>query len=107
MNKPKTIDECMIAITEMLPTQEVNKLVSFSKEELIQTHHGLGQWIRNNWGLWAGGDLKNHMSSLGFTHPDDMSSAIIDEYWNRSNNKPSELAKYAEQCKEFWDKTRA
>jgi hypothetical protein len=40
-------------------------------------HHTLGRQMRNDWGLWGGGALRNEMIALGLTHPDDMSSLVL------------------------------
>ena len=106
MAKPTTLDECMQELSLMMAEDSEGSIAKWPKDMLIRTHHGLGQWIRNNWDLWNGGPLKDHMIAIGFTHPDDMSSAIIDEYWNRMNGQPSELVKQAQHYKEFWEKNK-
>src|SRR5271166_3525656 len=104
MDNPRTVDECMQALAEMFSCERQAEFTKLSRDDLIMYHHGLGQWIRNNWGLWKGGELKEHMSSLGFMHPDDMSQAIIEEYWIRLNNLPSEITRNAQASKEYWAK---
>lgn len=94
----------MTAFMEMFSPERQLELGRMSEEDLVMTHHGLGQWIRNNWDLWKGGALATHMESLGFRHPDDMSSSIIKEFWNRMNNKPSEIQKDIKEYAEYWDK---
>lgn len=103
MNLPTTIEECMIALSEILSKEDQMELLKMKKDELSMLHHGLGMWIRNNWHLWEGGPLKDHMVSLGFIHPDDMSQSIIVEYWNRMNNQPSQLEADVKEYKEFWE----
>lgn len=104
MAKPTTIEECMVTLTEVLTLENQAEILKMSKDDLILLHHGLGQWIRNNWDLWKGGSLKDHMVSLGFSHPDDMSQSIIVEFWNRLNNQPSQMEDDIEHYKEFWKK---
>lgn len=99
---PNTLDECMEALKMALSAEDQIALLSSSKDDLIQYHHGLGRWIRNNWGLWKSGPLLDHMQSLGFIHPDDMSGSIIREFWARMNNKPSTLEIEIKEYKEFW-----
>lgn len=103
--QPTTLDEAIKAFQEVLTPDEQIEITRMSKDELIECHHGLGQWIRNNWGLWAGGPLLDHMKSLGFTHPDDMSSSLIKEYWVRMNQQPSEIDEDIKEYKEFWTQT--
>lgn len=55
-----------------------------SQDALRQTleggeyHFTLGMWLRNNWGLWKGGnDLTDYFNSIGIYHADDMSALIL------------------------------
>lgn len=102
--KPTSLDECMSALQEVLTPEEQAEVIGMTRQELIQCHHGLGQWIRNNWDLWKGGVLCDYMKKLGFIHPDDMSQSIIHEYWTRANKLPSVLAEDIEKYKKFWNK---
>jgi hypothetical protein len=104
MDKPTTLDECMQSFSEMWSAEDRAEFQRMSRHDLIMLHHGLGQWIRNNWELWKGGALQDHMKGLGFVHADDMSQAIITEYWNRLNSKPSEIEKQVQEYAEYWDK---
>jgi hypothetical protein len=94
----------MVELQKMFPEEQLAKLADMTEDEMGMTHHGLGQWIRNNWDLWKGGPLADHMKSLGFTHPDDMSHSIIKEFWNRLNKRNSELEKDAAHYAEYWAK---
>lgn len=106
MSKPKTIDECMIELTKLLSKEDLAEILKMSANEVGRMHHSLGQWIRNNWDLWKGGELKAHMESLGFIHPDDMSNSILMEFWNRLNNQPSQLQSDIEEYKKFWENNK-
>jgi len=104
MKKPATLDECIDALNEILSPHEQINLMKMPENELVLNHHGLGRWIRNHWGLWDGGPLADHMKSLGFKHPDDMSSSIIREWWARMNNKPSCIQEDIEKYSKYWEK---
>jgi hypothetical protein len=104
MNKPTTLEECMAALTQALSEEDRLWLAQMKEEDLITTHHSVGGWIRNNWDLWKGGLLLEHLKSLGFIHPDDMSSSIIREWWARNNNKPSTLQQDIKEYAEYWSK---
>ena len=104
MDKPKTIEECMIALGNFLSPEDKIEIMKMTRDNLSRLHHGLGQWIRNNWDLWKGGELLEHMKSLGFIHQDDMSQSIIVEYWNRMNNRPSQLQEDIKKYAEYWKK---
>lgn|SRR5574337_515508 len=106
MNKPTTIDECMIAFNEVLSPEDQVEFLKMTKDDVGRLHHSLGRWIRNNWDLWKGGALLEHMKSLGFIHPDDMSHSLMIEYWNRMHNQPSDIEKDIQYYKEYWEKSK-
>ncbi len=104
--KPETIEQCMVALGQVLTAKEDDELIKSSEKDLILYHHGLGRWIRNEWDLWQGGALLEHMKSLGFIHPDDMSQALIEEYWARKNNRTSTMQETIKKCAEYWEKQK-
>ena len=55
--------------------------------DMIRYHHGLGMYLRNNWGLWKGSRLQNYFSERGVYHPDSMSGIILDYYHDWLNGK--------------------
>jgi hypothetical protein len=101
---PQNIDECMKAFEEMLSPEEQLLIIRMSKSELGSTHHGLGQFIRNNWGLWNGGHLLENLKALGFKHADDMSMSLIEEWWSRMNNVPSSIDDNIKEYAKFWER---
>ena len=78
---------------------------SGSEEDMIQYHHGLGRWIRNNWELWAGSRLAKYFNDIGINHPDDMSGIILDSYWRQLNEKPIKLDEQIKYYQEYWADT--
>ena len=109
MNKnvpvPTTLEEAMEAFKKLLTTEEQVELTRMKEDEVGMMHHGFGMWIRNNWGLWGDSPLCQHMKSLGFIHPDDMSGSLLREFWARMNNLPSKLEEEIQHYKEYWKKT--
>lgn len=102
--KPVNLEECIKALGEILTPEEQIQLTAFAKDELIQCHHALGQWIRNNWDLWKGGELLENMKAMGFKHPDDISMSIIEEWWARMNNLPSTMEADIKEYADYWEK---
>jgi hypothetical protein len=102
--KPTNLEECMIALDLALSLDDQNYFISLKEDELVRHHHDLGRWIRNNWDLWAGGELSNALKAMGFTHPDDMSGSIIREWWARKNNKPSLIENEIKSYAIYWAK---
>jgi len=99
---PKDLDECFIALRKMLDPNELDKFMTNDEGDVVLAHHGLGRWIRNNWGLWKGGELKTHLEGLGFTHPDDMSHTILLSFHRHLRGTPLELEKEAANCRKYW-----
>ena len=80
-NIPKTLHECFIELDKMATAAEKDQLMSCRENETpFGWHMGIGMWIRNNWGLWAGGELQDHFKELGLFHADDMSGMIFHQY---------------------------
>lgn len=83
---PKTVDEAISTLEKILSDEDREYLL---KNRAISMHDSLGRWIRNEWGLWTGSELKDELMSMnkGLNHPDDMSNYIIEEFIKYWNNK--------------------
>lgn len=69
------------------------------------THHGVGRWIRNNWGLWQKiGGLYDELHLKGLWHADDMSGCIIDAAWCKVRGEEFDLEAEVEKYKQYWQK---
>ena len=100
---PANLDECFHALEEGLPQYELDEMRNGSKDDMIRYHHGLGMWMRNNWGLWRGeGPLYEYMAELGLVHPDDMSGLILDTFWLHLNQQPLDVEKKVDYYREYW-----
>lgn len=86
MTIPKTLAETVPALDEMLSDEAKQQIADCESAEevedlIVSAHHGLGQTLRNKWGLWSGNDeLKGELRAAGITHPDDMSHYILKHY---------------------------
>lgn len=93
---PINIKEC---IDKMLMwnngTDKFKRLLE--ADAIVSTHHTVGKWIRNEWGLWQGSKLKDYFLGLGLTHPDDMSSIIIRGFHRHLNGKPMNIEEEIEK----------
>lgn len=83
---PKTVDEAVKTLAKILSKEDRDYLL---ENGAISVHHSLGSWIRNEWGLWTGSELKDELMNMnkGLNHPDDMSNYIIEEFIKYCNNK--------------------
>lgn len=81
---PITIDAAVRVLLSLVPREELTKITQMSEGDLIDLHFGLGQLIRNNFGLWKGNpDL---MQATGERDPDDASCVIIKALWQQLND---------------------
>ncbi len=85
---PGDLDECFLELNRLLPEEEIERMKSGTEDDMMQYHFSAGLWMRNNWGLWQGSQLRDWFYDKGIYHPDDMSGIILDSYWRYLNNRP-------------------
>ena len=78
---PETVDEAVDQLLVELSDENKATIHGMKREDMMRLHFGLGGWIRNNFGLWAGNE--ELLRSTGKTHPDDASGVILDALWER------------------------
>jgi len=101
---PKDLDECFAELKKLLPKAQIEEMKKGSEEDMIQYHHGLGTWLRNNWGLWKGSQLSKWFNETGIRHPDDMSGIILDSFWRHLKGRPIRLDEQVEHYQDYWKK---
>lgn len=85
---PKNLGECFIELDKRLLDIDKKEMQALpSRDDMIRYHHGLGTWIRNNWGLWGGSRLQKYFTEKGSTHPDEMSMIVLYHYHDWLNGK--------------------
>jgi hypothetical protein len=85
---PKGLGECFTELDKTLKEIDKKEMQALTKrEDMILYHHGLGMWMRNNWGLWSGSRLQKYFVDKGINHPDEMSSVILFYYHDWLNGK--------------------
>lgn len=108
---PENLPEAVKALDDMGEMADVDRLMQsvagldpHEQEQrfLAETHHGIGQWIRNNWGLWTGSTLRNALVELGLTHADDMSGLILTCYIRKKLGRPLDIEGQVEKYRAFW-----
>ena len=82
---PKDIDEAIDTLDTFLSARDKQYITdSLSLWDFrASTHHGLGTWIRNNWGLWGGSRLSRYLRDRRVFHPDNMSGEILKAYYKK------------------------
>lgn len=78
---PETVDAAVRLLQSLVPEDEQARIAQMAETELVMLDFGLGQWIRNNLGLWQGN--RALLDATGEAHPDDASSVIVRAFWVR------------------------
>jgi hypothetical protein len=80
---PKDLGDAFEQLDKELPEVLRNEMKELeTRDEMGKYHHGLGTWIRNNWGLWGGSRLQKYFTDRRVNHPDEMSGVILSFYWD-------------------------
>lgn len=99
---PETLYECFIVLDDMNIGDVDAWLKDTEDDALARSHHGVGMWIRNNWGLWQGGKLKQWFEDREVKHPDDMSGIILTSYHRMKNKKEIKLEELIDHYVEYY-----
>jgi len=99
---PKDLNDCFAELKRILSKEQVETMKTGSEEDMIDYHHGLGTWLRNNWGLWGCSRLSRWFNEKGIKHPDDMSGIILDSFWRHLNGKPIKLDEQVKHYQDYW-----
>ena len=84
---PKTVDKAVKRLISELPLKDKTMIANMTEVELSVLHTTLGEYIRNEFGLWTGNE--DLMISCCFivkrekVSEDEASSIIIKELWKR------------------------
>jgi len=98
---PQNIEEAIMQLDKLLPDSAKIRLKN--KYEIGLQHFGIGLWMRNNWGLWAGSRLARYFDSCGARHPDDMSGIILTAYHRHLLSRPLKFEELCRKAKETED----
>lgn len=100
---PEDLESAVTALSGMLKEKNLEILKSWPERDAIgRTHFRVGQWMRNNWGLWGRSKLAEYFRSLGIDHGDDMSAIIVTCLHRRLNNKDIALEEQVAFYRSYW-----
>ena len=100
---PRTIEEAHQQLEAQLSADQLAKIDAMkSEKEMVEYHLSIGMALRNKWGLWGGSPLANHLWKLGFSHPDDMSSVILETLWCKRHHRDFRLEERADYFQAYW-----
>jgi len=92
---PIDMEDCLKQLDSFWNDSIKSEIKKMSLKDFTgQAHHGIGMWIRNNWGLWVSSRLTKYFNSFGFTQPDDMSGAILELYYRKLDGEDIHLEKW-------------
>ncbi len=86
---PETIEQALRLLKSLIEKGEQDKIATMLESDLVMLHRGLGQWIRNNMGLWQGNDRL--LAATGERDPDDASGVIIQAFWQVLQDERSKV----------------
>ena len=78
---PTTVDAAVRLLLSMVEESEQAKIAAMDSEDIYTLHFGLGVWIRNHMGFYAGNDQL--LKATGETEPDDASMVIMRAFRDR------------------------
>ena len=78
---PATVDAAVRLLVAMVEESEQAEIASMDGDDLYKLHFGLGVWIRNHMGFYAGN--AHLLKDTGETGPDEASMVIIRAFWDR------------------------
>lgn len=101
MKTPETLEDCFLFLSAMLNKGKI-KIAADNPEFGVGIHHTLGRQLRNEWGLWSGGPLKDFFNGIGIYHADDMSGIIFTSYHRHLNGEDLKLDEQVKYYQEYW-----
>lgn len=102
---PQDLEAALLDIPGWMPAEQMDWFKTQTEQTATAlSHHGLGQWMRNNWGFWSKeGPLYNYLhTTFGLDHADDMSGIILTSLHRRLNNLDLRLDDEVAIYKNHW-----
>ena len=101
---PKSLNKAVRYLIDNSSAEYLKAVREASDPMDIMPHHGYGQYLRNNWGLWRQSPLAQWFIKRGVNHPDDMFAIINDFFYARvrGESEPNLENRVAAYVK-YWD----
>jgi Domain of unknown function (DUF6794) len=109
---PTNLDEAFACLDHWAGGKD-KFLAADGKTAMAGAHHSIGQYLRNEWGLWSAlGDdwdeptplVKWFMDTYKVKHADDISSIILLSYHRHKNSKPLNIESQIKKYHDHWKK---
>lgn len=111
---PTTLEECYSELDNIFSGMDFHSnenesifddLIS-GKLTTARLHFGLGQTLRNQWGMWSGSELSKYFNNIGIHHADDMYAIIMDSYISKLKGEEYDLDGAVKYYQEYWEKNK-
>jgi len=100
---PKNLDETFDELNKVIKVKDKKNFLKKDENEFLSSQHfGLGKYIRNEWGLWKLSRLYLWFKDKGVTHPDDISTIILKNYFRKNKNIEFNLNNEINYYQEYW-----
>lgn len=99
---PTNLEECFKELHKKSCDKDLEEIKSRPEEDMIEFHHTLGRWMRNEWGLWSGGHLQDYFKKIGLWHPDDMSGVILTSFYRHLKGLPLNIEDQVKYYLDYW-----
>lgn len=98
---PKDLPEAIRELSRLSDAESQRSFSSAPEEDIYrELFHGLGRWIRRNWGFNGGSRLTVALEPLGINHPDDLAQLIVVVWHRELNGKSHDLPELVDSIKE-------
>lgn len=98
---PHDLDEALTRLLKLCDP-ETREDVLYNGVQACEFHSGLGRHLRNEWGLWNGGPLKDFFLNLGVWHADDMSGILLESTFRVLRGDPVDLQGQISDALNYW-----
>lgn len=105
---PKSFDDAVSRIESFFGFKNEANSCKSEHEFAVKHHITTGRHIRYRWALFKPDEspLAYSMRDMGFTHGDDMSSAILRAAWCKYHGQDFDLDGYLKKCNEHWERLK-
>ena len=99
---PRTLEEAHEQLEKLFSKEDLARIDAMkSDKEMSEYALTVGVPLAHKWGLWGGSALANNLWSLGFSHPDDMATLILQTFWCQRHNRRFHLEDRAEYFERY------
>ena len=89
--RPSTLHECFTLARIQLSEEDLKVVANSERNDLNDFHFSLGMSIRNAWLYPKDSVLRDKLVGVGFVHPDEMSTLVIEALWLDLNGHELDL----------------